>query len=78
MVAGRKKQLAQAEAVRMMVQRKMGRTAYIKSELERLRQRAALAAEAIHAKPKPLADPEIEGCSGLRKMRRTLMRTSMA
>ena len=50
----------------MMVQRKMGRTAYIKSELERLRQRAAAAAEAIHTKPTPLADPELEGCSGLR------------
>ena len=70
--------MAQAEALRQIIQRKMGRTAYIKSELERLRQRAALAAEAIHAKPKPLADPEIEGCSGLRKLRRTLIRTSMA
>ena len=49
-----------------MIQRKMGRTAYIKSELERLRQRAAAAAEAIHTKPTPLADPELEGCSGLR------------
>ena len=70
--------MTQAEAVRMMAQKKMGRVTYIRAELERLRQRAALAAEAIHAKPNPLADPEIEGCSGLRKRRRTLIRTSMA
>ena len=45
----------------------MGNIAYIRAELERLRQRAALAAEEIHKGTKPLADPEIEGCSGLRK-----------
>ena len=52
----------------MMVQKKMGNIAYIRAELERLRQRAALAAEEIHTCTKPLADPEMEGCSGLRKI----------
>ena len=42
------KQLAQSEAVRMMVQKKIGHIAYVRAELERLRQRAALAAEVIH------------------------------
>ena len=51
----------------MMVQKKMGDIAYIRAELGRMRQRAALAAEEIHRATKPLADPEIEGCSGLRK-----------
>ena len=53
------KQMAQAEAVRMMVQRKIGHIEYVRAELERLRQRAALAAEEIHAGTKDLADPEI-------------------
>ena len=73
-----KGQLAQVEVVRLMVQKKMGHIAYIKSELERLRQRAALAALEIHSGLKPLADPEIEGCSGLRNRRRTLIHKSMA
>ena len=37
----------------------MGDIAYIRAELERLRQRAALAAEEIHKGAKDLADPEI-------------------
>ena len=37
----------------------MGNIAYIRAELERLRQRAALAAEEIHKGTKDLADPEI-------------------
>ena len=53
------KQLAQAEAVRMLVKQKMGHIAYVRAELERLRQRAALAAEEIHKGTKDLADPEI-------------------
>ena len=53
------KQLAQAEAVRMMVKQKIGHIAYVRAELERLRQRAALAAEEIHKGTKDLADPEI-------------------
>ena len=53
------KQQAQAEAVRKHMQKKMGRIAYVRAELERLRQRAALAAEEIHKGTKDLADPEI-------------------
>ena len=43
----------------MMARKKMGNSAYIRFELERLRQRAALAAEEIHNGTKDLADPEI-------------------
>ena len=45
-----------------MMQKKMGRRAYIRNELERLRQRAAAAVEAIHTRgqQQQLADPEIE------------------
>ena len=53
------KELAQAEAARMMVQKKMGNIAYIRAELARLRQRTALAAEQIHKGTKDLADPKI-------------------
>ena len=53
------KQLAQTEAVRMMVQKKMGNIAYIRRELDRLRQRAAVAAQEINKGTKDLADPEI-------------------
>ena len=42
-----------------MVQKKMGNSAYIRAELERLGQRAVLAAEEIHKGTKDLADPEI-------------------
>ena len=52
-------QMAKAEAVRKMVQEKMGHIAYVRAELSRLRQRAALAAEEIHKGTKDLADPEI-------------------
>ena len=37
----------------------MGNIAYIRAELERLRQRAALAAEEIRKGTKDFADPEI-------------------
>ena len=50
---------AKAEAVRKMVEKKMGRKKYVKEELERLRQRAAVAAEEIHTGSKDLADPEV-------------------
>ena len=48
-----------------MIQKKMGRRTYIRNELERLRQRAAAAAEAFHTRGQQLADPEIESCKGL-------------
>ena len=38
----------------------MGRRAYIRNELERLRQGAAAAAEANHTREQQLADPEVE------------------
>ena len=54
-----KTQSAKAEAVRKMVEKKMGRIRYAKEELERLRKRAAVAAEEIHTGSKDLADPEV-------------------
>ena len=53
------KQQAQAEALTSMVQKKVGRIHYVRVELNRLSQRAALAAEEIHKGTKDLADPEI-------------------
>ena len=55
------KQWMQAEAVMMFGQKQMGHSAYVRAELERMRQRAALAAEEIHKGTKDLADPEICG-----------------
>ena len=60
----------------MMMMRKMtriqiGRMTYIREELERLRQRAELAAEEIHKGTNNLADPEI---SEIRRIRRNLRR----
>ena len=53
------KEQAMAEAVRKNMQKKMGRIEYVRAELERLRQRATIAAEEIHSGSKDLDDPEI-------------------
>ena len=53
------KQQAAAEALRMLAQKRMGHIAWARSELQRLRSRAKLAAEEIHKGTKDLDDPEI-------------------
>ena len=53
------KEMAQTEAMRRMVQKRIGHKAYVRAELEKMRQRAALAAEVIHKGTKDLAEPEI-------------------
>ena len=52
-------QQAQAEAVRKMTQKQIGRMTYIREELKRLRHRAAMAAEELHQSTENLADPEV-------------------
>ena len=52
-------QQAQAEAVRNMTQKQIGRMTCIREELKRLRQRAALAADEIHQGTNNLAGPEV-------------------
>ena len=51
--------LAQAEAVRQMTDAKIGKLTYMREELKRRRQRAALAAEAVHQGGRKLADPAV-------------------
>ena len=66
------KHQAQLEAVRKYAQKRMGNIAYTRAELDRLRKRAADAAEAVHQSCSGgLADPEIV----VEKKRRTLRHT---
>ena len=50
---------AQAEAVRKMVQKKRGGIQFCRDELERLKGRAAVAAETLLKGTKNLPDPEV-------------------
>ena len=58
-LAQEKRDQAMVEAVRRNMQKRMGRIKYARAELERLRQRATIAAEEIHSGSKDLEDPEI-------------------
>ena len=58
-LAQEKRDQAMVEAVRRNMQKRMGRIKYARTELERLRQRATIAAEEIHSGSKDLEDPEI-------------------
>ena len=53
------KERAKNESVRKMVETRMGRTEYVRLELERLRRRALVAAEELHTGSEDLADPEV-------------------
>ena len=49
----------QAEAVRKLAEKKMGNIVHTRAELEKLRQRAAAAAEEMHRGSRDLSDPEV-------------------